>query len=99
MSDEGAHRKKEAEKAKGETWSQTQKAIEEEMSDEETRHKKETKKAKERLDEERLEGKYQQIKPVLRYPCDACKHVSKTTDQLKKHMIIFFYFHLCFFHF
>ena len=33
-------------------------------------------------------GKYQQIKPVLRYPCDACKHVSKTTDQLKKHMII-----------
>jgi len=33
-------------------------------------------------------GKYQQIKPVLRYPCDACKHVSKTTDQLKKHMIV-----------
>jgi len=33
-------------------------------------------------------GKYQQIKPVLRYPCDACSHVSKTTDQLKKHMIV-----------
>ena len=33
-------------------------------------------------------GKYQQIKPVLRFPCDACKHVSKTSDQLKKHMIM-----------
>ena len=33
-------------------------------------------------------GKYQQIKPVLRYPCDACKHVSKTSEQLKKHMIV-----------
>ena len=32
-------------------------------------------------------GKYQQIKPVLRFPCDLCKHVSKTSDQLKKHMI------------
>merc|ERR1711954_246431 len=27
-------------------------------------------------------------KPVLRYPCDACKHVSENTDQLKKHMLI-----------
>ena len=33
-------------------------------------------------------GKYQQIKPVLRFPCDACKHVSKTSEQLKKHMIM-----------
>ena len=33
-------------------------------------------------------GNYQQIKPVLRYPCDACKHVSKTSEQLKKHMIV-----------
>ena len=33
-------------------------------------------------------GKYQQIKPVLRYPCDACKFVCKSTDALKKHMIV-----------
>ena len=46
MSDEETHRKKEAEKAKVETWGQTQKVR-----------------------------------------IDVCKHVSKTTDQLKKHMI------------
>jgi len=32
-------------------------------------------------------GKYQQIKPVLRFPCDSCKHVSKTSEQLKKHIV------------
>merc|ERR1711954_195648 len=30
----------------------------------------------------------QQIKVVLRYLCDGCKHISKTTEQLKKHMAI-----------
>merc|ERR1711954_485887 len=29
-----------------------------------------------------------QTKMVLRYPCDVCKHISKTTEQLKKHMTI-----------
>ena len=106
MSDEKAHHKKKADKAKGETRSQTQKDSKKEMSDEEAHRKKEAKKVKveiwgqtqeiiekEMFDEEahrkkEAEGEYQQIKPVLRYPCDACKHVSKTTDQLKKHMII-----------
>merc|ERR1712013_521072 len=46
MSDEEAHRKKEAKKAKVETWDQTQKVGEKEMSDEEARRKKEAEKAK-----------------------------------------------------
>ena len=104
MSDEEAHRKKEAERAKVETWNQTQKVSEKEMSDKEARREKETEKAKVetwRKTQEKLLPpeaakkrpgsslqSNQQIKPVLRYPCDACKHVSKTTDQLKKHMLI-----------
>jgi len=32
-------------------------------------------------------GKYQQIKPVLRFPCDSCKYVAKTSDMLKKHLL------------
>ena len=47
MSDEEAHRKKEAEKGKEETWGQTQKVIEKKMSDEKARHKREAEKAKE----------------------------------------------------
>ena len=46
MSDEKTHCKKEAEKAKVETWGQTQKVFEKEMSDKEARHKKEAEKAK-----------------------------------------------------
>ena len=47
MSDEEAHREKEAEKAKVETWNQTQKASEKEMSDKEAHCEKETEKVKE----------------------------------------------------
>jgi hypothetical protein len=36
----------------------------------------------------RYKGPFRQVKPVLRYPCDACKTVTKTSDQLKKHMIL-----------
>ena len=46
MSDEEAHREKEAEKAKVETWNQTQKVSEKEMSDKEARCEKETEKVK-----------------------------------------------------
>ena len=46
MSDEEAHRKKEAEKAKVETWNQTQKASEKEMSDKEAHYEKENEKVK-----------------------------------------------------
>jgi len=36
----------------------------------------------------RYKGPFRQVKPVLRFPCDACKTVTKTSEQLKKHMIL-----------
>ena len=49
MSDEEAHRKNEAEKAKVKTWGQTQKVTKKEMSDEEARHKKKAEKLQKQL--------------------------------------------------
>ena len=60
MSDEEAHRKKEAKKAKVEAWGQTQKVTEKEMSEEEACRKKEAEKEKE--DEKRLEEKEKRTK-------------------------------------
>ena len=107
MSDEEAHREKEAEKAKVETWNQTQKASEKEMSDKEARCEKETEKVKkdevetwsqmqEKLSPPVVAKKRpgssrqssQQTKLVQKYSCDVCKHVSKTIEQLKKHLAI-----------
>jgi len=36
----------------------------------------------------RYKGNFRQVKPLLRFPCDACKTVCKTSEQLKKHMIL-----------
>jgi len=36
----------------------------------------------------RYKGPFRQVKPVLRFPCDGCKTVAKTSEALKKHMIL-----------
>jgi len=36
----------------------------------------------------RYKGPFRQVKPVLRFPCDGCKTVTKTSEALKKHMIL-----------
>jgi len=36
----------------------------------------------------RYKGAFRQVKPVLRFPCDGCKTVTKTSEALKKHMIL-----------